>query len=158
PPMWVGAASEASIRAAASQGLRLFLDQVATFDEIKERLAFYRDAQAKVGIEAHPHDVALTRPLLLSEGPGERRALVQSQVETLGFLAGSTTRKSDNPFHSDHDSRAERVEKSAILGSPDECIERLQKLADMGIHQVLFTRTSPENLRRFAEHVMSAFG
>ena len=50
PPIWVGAASAQSIQHAARSGLRLFLDQVATFDEIEQRLAIYRTAQLQAGI------------------------------------------------------------------------------------------------------------
>lgn len=157
PPMWVGAASEASIRKAAAGGLRLFLDQVSTFDEVKHRLAIYRAAQRHAGIPAHPYDVALTRPLLLAADGEERQQLLESHLGTLEYLADSTSNSADNPFYSAPQQRRERVERSAIIGAPTECIERLQHLQDMGIYQVLFTRTSPALLARFAAQVMPGF-
>ena len=154
PPLWVGAASHGSIEAAARNGLRLFLDQVATFEEVKERLSVYRNAQADAGIRPHPHDVALTRPLLLANNRRERTKALESQVATLTALAGSTGQATDNPFHSDPASRHTRVEAGAIIGTATECTERLQHLVEIGVQQVLFTRTTPSTLKRFADNVM----
>jgi len=157
PPMWVGAAREASIRKAAADGLRLFLDQVSTFDEVKDRLAIYRQAQAKAGIPANPYDVALTRPLLLASNSAERQQMLESHLGTLEYLADSTSKSENNPFYSAPEQRRERVEQSAIIGEPAECTERLMRLRDIGIYQVLFTRTTPASLAYFAADVMPAF-
>lgn len=157
PPIWVGAASPASISDAAAQGFRLFLDQVATFEEIEARVAVYREAQAAAGRPAHPHDIALTRPLLLARDAAERAALLESHLGTLDFLARGAARTEQNPFYSDPTRRVARAEGGAILGTTEECIERLRRLQAIGVHQVLFTRTSPPVLRRFAEEVMPAF-
>lgn len=156
PPIWVGAASERSLKHAARNGLRLFLDQVATFGEVAERLNIYRAAQADAGIAADPYDVALTRPLLLARDAREREALLESHLGTLGFLAGSAT-SNDNPFYSDPALRRERTEEGAIIGNANECIDRLKRLSSIGIQQILFTRTSPTTLRRFSDEVMPAF-
>lgn len=157
PPIWVGAASPQSIEAAATLGLKLFLDQVATTAEVAERVAIYRAAQAAAGLPHHPHDIALTRPLLLAETAKERSALLESHLATLGALSDSTSSAKNNPFYSDPQTRCERTEDGAILGEATECVERLQAIRELGIHQVLFTRTTPAALRRFADSVMAAF-
>ena len=158
PPMWIGAASDASVRKAAAGGLRLFLDQVSTFAEVRERLAVYREAQAEAGVPSHPYDVALTRPLLLAGDDQERQQLRESHQGTLEYLADSTSNSDDNPFYSAPEQRRQRVEDSAIIGEPAECVERLKQLQDMGINQVLLTRTTPALLQRFAADVMPNFG
>lgn len=155
PPLWVGAASAVSIADAAKNGLRLFLDQVATIDEVAERVKQYREAQTAAGRPAHPHDIALTRPLLLANSARERELLLESHLATLKFLSDSTQVSTDNPFYSLPESRRERVELGAILGEPQECIERLQELNEIGVHQVLFTRTSQQSLRSFVNNVVS---
>lgn len=157
PPMWVGAASRGSIEHAASSGLRLFLDQVATFDEIGERVAIYRDAQAKAGIDSSPDDIAVTRPLLLVSEEVSRKALLERQLVTLKTLSDSTAKSAENPFYSAPEHRKERVEASAILGDAAECTQRLDALARLGVHQVLFTRTTPSVLRAFHAEVMPSF-
>jgi len=142
PPLWVGAASERSIGQAAERGLRLFLDQVATFEEVGERVQTYRRAQVAAGRSPSPADIALTRPLLLAGSAAERAALLESHLATLDHLAGTTSKAADNPFYSDPASRRARTEAGAILGEPSECIERLRRLEALGVHQVLFTRTT----------------
>lgn len=98
PPIWVGAASAQSIQHAARSGLRLFLDQVATFDEIEQRLAIYCTAQLQTGVTPHPDDVALTRPLLLAQNATEREPLLESHVGTLGFWPTALTKHSKTRF------------------------------------------------------------
>jgi alkanesulfonate monooxygenase SsuD/methylene tetrahydromethanopterin reductase-like flavin-dependent oxidoreductase (luciferase family) len=157
PPIWVGAASRESITQAATLGLKLFLDQVATFDEVATRVNIYRDAQAQAGLPSHTNDIALTRPLLLAADTSERETLLTAHLGTLAFLSGSTSKAANNPFYSDPDGRRARTESGAILGCADECINRLNRLRDIGVAQVLFTRTDIPALRRFAQTVMPAF-
>ena len=62
-----------------------------------------------------------------------------------------------NPFYSDPQTRRTTAEAGAIVGTVDECIERLRRLEASGVRQVLFTRTTIETLRIFARSVMPAF-
>jgi alkanesulfonate monooxygenase SsuD/methylene tetrahydromethanopterin reductase-like flavin-dependent oxidoreductase (luciferase family) len=157
PPVWIGAASEQSITRAAEQGLRLYLDQVATLAELEQRVGWYREAQARAGVPGSNHDIAVTRPLLLADDGEHRTALLEGHLATLESLASSTANSTDNPFFSDPSRRREIAEDGAIVGEPDECIERLRQFAAIGIHSVLFTRTTPQSLRRFSETVLPAF-
>ena len=156
PPLWTGAASQASIEFAATQGLRLFLDQIATFDEIEQRVKWYRAAQAAAGHPNKPNDIALTRPLLLTDKRHTREALLTSHLQTMERLA-STARSDRNPFYSNPDERKLRAENGAVLGDAQECIERTQRIAECGVSTILFTRTPPNALRHFADQVMPAF-
>ena len=61
---------------------------------------------------------------------------------------------SGNPFYSTPETRRESAEASAILGTPDECVERLRRLRERGVEQVLLAGASIEELRLFAEEVM----
>jgi alkanesulfonate monooxygenase SsuD/methylene tetrahydromethanopterin reductase-like flavin-dependent oxidoreductase (luciferase family) len=72
------------------------------------------------------------------------------------MLAGGSG-AATNPFYSDPARRREVAEAGAIVGTPEEVVERLRRLESMGIEQVLFTRTTVEVLRRFAAEVMPAF-
>ena len=156
PPLWTGAASQASIEFAATHGLRLFLDQIATVDEIEQRVAWYRAAQAAAGHPKTPNDIALTRPLLLTDEHHTREALLTSHVQTMERLA-STARSDRNPFYSNPDERRLRAENGAVLGDAQECIERIERIAECGVSTILFTRTPPLTLRHFADAVMPAF-
>ena len=75
PPLWQGAGSPPSIRRAAREGYRLFLDQIGSFELTAERVRIYREEQAACGLPQEPGDIAVTRGLLVapSEGSARRR-------------------------------------------------------------------------------------
>ena len=161
PPLWLGAGSAASIERAAREGYRLFLDQVGSFDLTAERVATYRVAKEAAGLAYSPTDVAVTRALRIACSAEDRERLLDRHVATLTALAESSRPPIEsgpgNPFYSAPETRRETAEASAILGTPDECIERLRRLAEGGVEQVLFAGASIEELRLFAEEVMPAF-
>ena len=47
PPIWVAAASEASIRRAAARGYNLILDQYASIEQIAERIGWFGDGKCR---------------------------------------------------------------------------------------------------------------
>jgi len=162
PPLWMGAGSPASIERAGREGYRLFLDQVGSFELTAERVATYRAARETAGFAYSPSDVAVTRALRIAHTSDERDQQLERHVATLTTLAESSNAttadgRSANPFHSPADSRREAAEASAILGTPEECIERLRVLEEGGVEQVLFAGATIEDLRFFAAEVMPAF-
>jgi alkanesulfonate monooxygenase SsuD/methylene tetrahydromethanopterin reductase-like flavin-dependent oxidoreductase (luciferase family) len=162
PPLWLGAGSMPSIERAAREGYRLFLDQVGSFDLTAERVATYRAARESAGYDYAPSDVAVTRALRMARSSEDRERQLERQMATLTTLAESSTATTPdgrpvNPFHSPSDARRETAEASAILGTPDECIDRLRRLEAGGVVQVLFTAATAEDLRFFAAEVMPAF-
>jgi alkanesulfonate monooxygenase SsuD/methylene tetrahydromethanopterin reductase-like flavin-dependent oxidoreductase (luciferase family) len=161
PPLWLGAGSPPSIERAAREGFRLFLDQVGSFELTAERVATYRAAKEAAGLEYSPSDVAVTRALRIARSAEERDRQIERQVATLTVLADSSAAPVEggpsHPFYSAPDERREAAEAGAIVGTPDECIERLRTLEAGGVEQVLFSGASVEDLRYFAAEVMPAF-
>ncbi len=161
PPLWLGAGSAASIERAAREGYRLFLDQVGSFDLTAERVATYREAKEAAGLTYSPSDIAVTRALRIASSAEDRERLLDRHVATLTTLAESSSPPTEsgpgNPFYSAPETRREAAEASAILGTPDECVERLRRLEASGVEQVLFAGASIEELRLFAQEVMPAF-
>lgn len=163
PPLWQGAGSPASIRRIARMGHRLFLDQIGSFELTAERVAIYREEQAAAGVPASAEDVALTRGLLIAASEEEREAAAERGVRTVRRLAELAAAGADpadrasRPFYSDPEAARQTTEESAILGTPAECIERLQRLQAAGVERVLFSNPRPEDLRLFAREVMPAF-
>jgi alkanesulfonate monooxygenase SsuD/methylene tetrahydromethanopterin reductase-like flavin-dependent oxidoreductase (luciferase family) len=162
PPLWVGAGSEQSLRGAAERGFRLLLDQVAGFDRTGERIATYRERLAELG---RPYsaaaDVAVTRSLLLADGPRDRARAIAARVEFFERMASLTTagRSPQNRMAVEYTSDIARAtEEGAILGDAAECIERLRALRDAGAEYVLLLDPagSADTLRAFAREVMPA--
>jgi alkanesulfonate monooxygenase SsuD/methylene tetrahydromethanopterin reductase-like flavin-dependent oxidoreductase (luciferase family) len=160
PPIWVGAGSEPSLRAAARRGFRLLLDQVAGFEQTGERIAVYREQALELGRPyAAVRDVAVTRALLLVDGPRERAAAIAARVEWFARMARLTTagRAPGNRMAVEYTSDIERAtEDGAIIGDVGECVERLRALRDAGAEYVLLIEpgASPETLEVFAREVM----
>ena len=161
PPLWIGAGSPDSLERAAREGYRLFLDQVASFDVQTERVARYRAAKEAAGLPYSSADVAITRSLRMAHSEADREGLIDRQVASLTVLAESTRPPEAggrNLFYSAPEARREVVEAASIIGTPDECIERLRRLEAGGIEQVLFASgTSIDDIRFFAREVMPAF-
>ncbi|MEP4886816.1 MAG: LLM class flavin-dependent oxidoreductase [Alphaproteobacteria bacterium] len=167
PPIWVGAGSENSIRAAARDGNNLLLDQMSPFDRIGERIEFYRDELEKVGKPYDPYSIGVTRGLMVANNDNERndahvlRGKFISETQVLAtderFQA-----KAYNPINDYRGDRSDTVavsENGAIIGNTDEMGERVQRLYDMGVRNILVHDLSGnlEALHQFAEEVMPAF-
>jgi alkanesulfonate monooxygenase SsuD/methylene tetrahydromethanopterin reductase-like flavin-dependent oxidoreductase (luciferase family) len=169
PPLWLAAASSETIRKAAEDGYKLLLDQVASFELVAERVALYRETLEARGASFAPTDVICARTLHFARNAQEReeqiarRAAVFDALNELSLSpaarAGAvdiTTRLS--PPHASDPRRS--AEQAAIIGSPDECIDRLKRLEAAGVGQVIlaaFDNHSRETLRLFAREVMPAF-
>ncbi|MEX2445767.1 MAG: LLM class flavin-dependent oxidoreductase [Dehalococcoidia bacterium] len=160
PPLWTGAGSPESLERAARNGYKLFLDQVGTFELTAQRVATYRAAREAAGLPYSPRDVALTRSLRIATSREDRDGLVDRQIAALTALA-ETSRPPEQGgrslFYSAPEARREVVEAASIIGTPDECIERLRTLEAGGVEQVLFTSVMPADIRLFAKEIMPAF-
>jgi alkanesulfonate monooxygenase SsuD/methylene tetrahydromethanopterin reductase-like flavin-dependent oxidoreductase (luciferase family) len=166
PPLWLGAGSTASIQRAAREGYRLFLDQTGTFELTAERVAVYRAERERLGETFQPGDVAVTRSLAIARTAEERERRIEERARVLEMLRSSTLLPGQNaadaasaasrPFYVDPAQERENTEQSAILGTPEECVERLERLAAGGVDYVLFANPPIEDLRIFAREVMPA--
>ena len=160
PPLWTGAGSQTSVEAAAKAGYNLYLDQVGLFDLCIERVGWFRAACEAMGRAYDPSMVALTRSLRIARSEADREGLVERQMAALTALAESTRPPEQggrNLFYSPPEARRETVEGASIIGTPDECIERLKYLEAGGVQQVLFTSAQLDDIRLFAREVMPAF-
>src|SRR5467141_682526 len=63
PPLWMGAGSAASIRKVAALGFNLLLDQYASFEQIRERIALFRTEVEARGRVFDPMSVGVTRSI-----------------------------------------------------------------------------------------------
>ncbi len=168
PPMWVGAGSEGSIRKAAQNGYNLLLDQMTPFEGIGDRINYYRDELDKQGREFDPYSIAVTRGLMVANSDKARqdahalRNKFITEVQVLAtdkrFQAKSFNPVADSGWKGRNDPVA-ISEAGAILGRSDEMGERIQKLYDLGVRNVLVHDLGgeTESLVQFAEEVMPHF-
>lgn len=166
PPMWVGAASEGSIRGAARNGFNLLLAQVPSFETIGRSLEYYRDELDKMGEEFDPSRVAVCRGLMVANDDAERE---EAHVLRGKFLTEVQVLATDPRFQAKsfvpadrHKNRGDPVvtsEEGAVIGNSEEMIERVGRLYDVGVRNILLHDLAGkfDALQQFAEEVMPHF-
>jgi len=149
PPMWLGAVSPEGIRRAARDGYNMLLDQVASIEQIGERVRTFKDECEQIGRTYHPHMVGVTRGLYMAHTPQQRESQAARRAEIMksigGIRAPGVTPETDD---------------APLFGSPAEIVERLQALESAGVGYVLVSDPAGnlDTLRTFAAEVMPQFG
>ena len=151
PPFWLAAGSEESIRRAAREGFNLLLDQLASVDQIIERVAIFRDECERHGRAWRPHDVAVARALQMIHSEEERAAAYEVRRRVVGVIGDLHKGKRADSIETDD---------APLLGTPGEIIARIEKLKAGGVATILIVdpNASVANLRGFAREIMPHFG
>ncbi|WCT74479.1 LLM class flavin-dependent oxidoreductase [Sphingomonas naphthae] len=162
PPMWVGAASEASIARAGREGLNLLLDQIGTPDVVAERIRIYRQAVEQSGRTFQPASVGVTRALHLVANDQEWRAAHELRAklrEQLRAQAGSGSSSFATDKLKTFSDSSLTIDEAALIGYPHEVADKIAVLRDAGVDYVLLADItgSQDSLRIFAEQIMPRF-
>jgi alkanesulfonate monooxygenase SsuD/methylene tetrahydromethanopterin reductase-like flavin-dependent oxidoreductase (luciferase family) len=142
PPIWIAAASEASVRRAAGWGHNLILDQYASVEQIAERIGWFGDGEVAVARQVHvAHSRAEADDALARQAAVTRRTIDVSRSPQAG--GGS------------HVLGYADTEEHALFGTPEEIREGLATLGAAGVDYVLVNLAGGRRqLRRFAREVM----
>ncbi len=150
PPLWLAAGSEDSIRRAAREGFNLLLDQLASVQQVIDRVGLFREECQRIGRDYDPMMVGVTRALQMFHGEAERQVAFETRKRVVGVI-GDLARGA----------RPDRVEDddAPLLGLPEEIIARLRRLQAGGVENILLVdpNATPASLRAFAQEVMPAF-
>ena len=161
PPLWMGAGSLASIQRAAREGFNLLLDQIAPVDLIIERVAAYRHALQLEGRPYHPGQIAVARALQIVRSAQERQQAYNLRIKVLKTIGGLARGRGAERYHNigSHAEADLAGEEAALLGTPEEIIARLKKLAAGGVDYVLLVDPtgSLAALDTFAKEIMPQF-
>src|SRR5439155_6838482 len=156
PPLWMGAGSPESIKKVASKGYKLLLDQYASFDEIRERIALYKSEVERQGRTFDPMSVGVTRSINVVNTRAELQKAYENRIAARRRIDRLTIRpdgKNQKRVISD-----EAICAGALYGTPDEIAAKLEILRDGGAAYVLLNSAGgPPSLRRFAHEVRPAF-
>jgi alkanesulfonate monooxygenase SsuD/methylene tetrahydromethanopterin reductase-like flavin-dependent oxidoreductase (luciferase family) len=160
PPFWMAAGSPASIERAAREGYNLLLDQVAPVDVILERVHQFREACRAAGRAVVPHQIAVARGLQIVSGETERAEALEVRARVLRNIGDLARGPGAERYHKLTPEAAAALagEEAALLGTPDEIVERLRKLSAGGVDYVLIVDPtgSRDSLRTFASRIMPA--
>jgi alkanesulfonate monooxygenase SsuD/methylene tetrahydromethanopterin reductase-like flavin-dependent oxidoreductase (luciferase family) len=159
PPLWMGAGHLESISKVAERGHNLLLDQFASIEQTGERIAHFRREVERRGRAWDPMSVAVTRSVNVAMTAEEKaravevRLAARRRTEQLAQRPDGANRASIMSYAM----TLEGSEESALYGTPDEIIAKLQTLRRLGAEYVLINSAGGvETLRRFAREVAPA--
>jgi alkanesulfonate monooxygenase SsuD/methylene tetrahydromethanopterin reductase-like flavin-dependent oxidoreductase (luciferase family) len=162
PPMWVGAASDASIHRTGAEGFNLLLDQIGTPDIVGQRIATYRAAVETSGRRFDPASIGVTRALHLVDNDADWRAaheLRRKLVDQLKAQAGAGASSFAHDKLQTFSDSALTVDEAALIGYPHEVADKIETLRQHGVDYVLLADVtgSPRSLEIFARDIMPRF-
>src|SRR5882672_11782965 len=157
PPLWMGAGSAASIRKVAALGFNLLLDQYASFEQIRERIALFRTEVEARGRVFDPMSVGVTRSINIVTTAEdlararENRVAGRRRIDRLAL-------RPDGPAANRAQLSDAEICASALYGTPDEVGRMMDTLREAGAEYVLLNSAGGRpTLRRFARELMPAF-
>jgi alkanesulfonate monooxygenase SsuD/methylene tetrahydromethanopterin reductase-like flavin-dependent oxidoreductase (luciferase family) len=155
PPVWMAAGTPQGIQYVASQGHGVLFDQIASIAEIVERVNIYLDAQEKHGYARDAMRCGVTRALHILNNESEREKAYERRRETLKKIGALARRPGANAPATFADIDIAN-DDAALIGTPEEIAERLQKLADGGVEYVLLTSATAnrETLETFMNKIV----
>ena len=155
PPIWMAAGRPEGIAYVARSNYNLLLDQIGNVDETIERVRIYLDGLAAQGLPRDAGRVGVTRALHLVKNETERRKAYERRRESLKNISELARKPGGFSPQSFADADI-AADDAALIGTPEEIGERLQRLAAGGVEYVLLTNASSthESLATFADKIM----
>jgi alkanesulfonate monooxygenase SsuD/methylene tetrahydromethanopterin reductase-like flavin-dependent oxidoreductase (luciferase family) len=146
PPIWMAGGSPESITRVANSNFNLLLDQVGSIALTFERLNTYLDTQEKNGRPRDASRVAVARAVHIMHSEAERKKALERRAETIKNI-GELARRPG--------STEALVDDGALIGTPAEIIDKLQRLAEGGVEYVLLTNAvvTREALQEFSQEI-----
>ena len=158
PPIWLAGGSPQGIAYVASKNYNLMLDQLATVDQVRARVGGYLDGLEKIGQARDSTRCAIARSVTITKTEAERKKALERRKDTfkrIGAIAvHGTPGAAPSPIsQADPDLASD---DSALLGSPQEIIDRIGVLAEAGAGYLLITlpTLTPEAMQQFAEEIL----
>ena len=162
PPFWMGAGSPSSVCQVAERGYNMLLGQHSLADEILGQVAQFKEEVEARGRLFNPMEVAVARAVHFAKNAADKEAAIERRyqghmrVNALARRPGNETR--DRYILDDEKKARYESAESALFGTPDEIMRKLEKLRAGGVEYVIINfGGSRDNIRRFAREIMLAF-
>jgi alkanesulfonate monooxygenase SsuD/methylene tetrahydromethanopterin reductase-like flavin-dependent oxidoreductase (luciferase family) len=160
PPFWVAAGNPHSIRRAAARGFNLILDQYASPEQLRDRIAVYKTEREANGLNYNPMQVTVARQLYIAKDKADKEAaLVRQAAYTKRTIDVARAPGGKTGSHVlAYADKAGATEENALYGTPDEISGMLEALRKAHVEYILLTIAGGrDQLRRFAREIMPAF-
>ena len=157
----MGAGSPNSVRQVAERGYNMLLGQHSLASEILEQVAQFRQEVEARGRRFNPMEVAVARAIHIAKNAADKEAALERRYQghmRITALARRPDGDTRERFKSDEAEARYESAESALFGSPDEIMRKLEVLRAGGVEYVIINfGGSRENIRRFAREIMPAF-
>ncbi|MBV8089347.1 MAG: LLM class flavin-dependent oxidoreductase, partial [Alphaproteobacteria bacterium] len=159
---WMGAGSPKSIREVAQRGYNLLLGQHALAEETLEHVVLFKSEIEERGTIFDPMRVAVARAVHVAKDAVDKDAAIERRYQghmRINRLARRPDGETRARYILDDEKEARHESaESALFGSPDEIMRKLEVLHKGGVEYVIINfGGSRENIRRFARDIMPAF-
>jgi alkanesulfonate monooxygenase SsuD/methylene tetrahydromethanopterin reductase-like flavin-dependent oxidoreductase (luciferase family) len=161
PPFWMGAGSHSSVSQVAERGYNMLLGQHALPEEIFDQVSQFREEVEARGVIFEPMRVAVARAVHIAENAVDKDAALERRYQghmRVNALARRPEGETRTRFKSQEDEARYESAESALFGTPDEIMNKLDALRRGGVEYVIINFGGfRENTRRFARDIMPAF-
>jgi alkanesulfonate monooxygenase SsuD/methylene tetrahydromethanopterin reductase-like flavin-dependent oxidoreductase (luciferase family) len=161
PPFWMGAGSPNSVRQVAERGYNMLLGQHSLPEEILEQVAQFKNEVETRGRICDPMHVAVARAVHIAKNAADKEAALERRYQghmRINALAKRPDGDTRDRFKSHEEEARYESAESALFGTPDEIMRKLERLQKGGVEYVIINfGGSRENIRRFARDIMPAF-
>lgn len=169
PPVWVAAKRELAVKKTARQGDAWFPDPVSALSVLKERVRVYREELKKVGKRLEEIEFPLMKEGYIASDTDTawkdcREYVLNNYRDYLKW--GHMQDDEGRPVDPSDESALATLERRFIIGSPDDCIERIERhIKELGVNHMLFRiqfcglphKKSMNAIKLFAEKVFPQF-
>ena len=162
-PLWIGGHADIAIKRAAYRGDGWIASASSTTEDLKHQTGVYEDSLDEFGKDRSDNDVILMRDCFIGDSFEEARETVEPYLLTLYrmYARWGQTYMDEHEVEVDYDELAEKF----VIGTPEECVEKLRTYEDLGVDQVYIRCQFPgqpqsltlDCLRRFGEEVIPEF-
>ena len=151
-----------SVRQVAERGYNMLLGQHSLASEMCEQVAQFRQEVEARGRRFDPMQVAVARAVHIAKNAADKEAALERRYQghmRINALARRPESETRQRYVLDDEKQAHyESAESALFGSPDEIMRKLEALRAGGVEYVIINfGGSRENIRRFAREIMPAF-
>ncbi len=158
PPIWMAGGSPGGIGFISSKNYNLMLDQLATVQQVKERVGLYLDGLDKIGQKRDTTRCVVARSVTIVKTDAERKKALERRKETfkrIGAIAvhGTPGAAAQPVSQADPDLA---TDDSALMGTPQEIVDQIGALAEAGVGYILITMPTltPASMQQFSEEIL----
>ncbi|WP_255171445.1 LLM class flavin-dependent oxidoreductase [Natrononativus amylolyticus] len=162
-PVWIGGHADIAIKRAAYRGDAWIASASSTTDDLAHQIGVYEDSLEEFEMDRADNDVVLMRDCFVADSLEDARETIEPYLLQMyeWYARWGQTYMDEHEVEVDYD----ELEEKFVLGSPEDCLEKLRTYEDLGVDQVYLRVQFPgqpqdvtlECLERFGEEVMPAF-